>query len=185
MSMFQVCNWFGNKRIRYKRNIGKAQEEANMYAAKAAAEAARGGASPGSWGAGSQVFFLPLFPKLFWQRFVFNFVSSLFWQLGLFFVGQPFFSTFFLLFSFLKIQTHLLLLLTQICLKSVNFPPSLFLILLFLASVPHLFFSSNFLPIFPFFSFQSLLAMFSVAANAKDLFLKICVSGLWRVLARV
>ena len=57
MSMFQVCNWFGNKRIRYKRNIGKAQEEANMYAAKAAAEAARGGASPGSWGAGSQVQF--------------------------------------------------------------------------------------------------------------------------------
>ena len=50
-----MCNWFGNKRIRYKRNIGKAQEEANMYAAKAAAEAARGGASPGSWGAGSQV----------------------------------------------------------------------------------------------------------------------------------
>ena len=30
----QVCNWFGNKRIRYKRNIGKAQEEANMYVAK-------------------------------------------------------------------------------------------------------------------------------------------------------
>jgi len=45
----QVCNWFGNKRIRYKRNIGKAQEEANMYAAKAAAEAARGGASPGMY----------------------------------------------------------------------------------------------------------------------------------------
>ena len=57
ISIFQVCNWFGNKRIRYKRNIGKAQEEANMYAAKAAAEAARGGASPGSWGAGSQVYF--------------------------------------------------------------------------------------------------------------------------------
>ena len=31
----QVSNWFGNKRIRYKKNIGKAQEEANMYAAKA------------------------------------------------------------------------------------------------------------------------------------------------------
>jgi len=54
ITVSQVCNWFGNKRIRYKRNIGKAQEEANMYAAKAAAEAARGGASPGSWGAGSQ-----------------------------------------------------------------------------------------------------------------------------------
>lgn len=50
-----MSNWFGNKRIRYKRNIGKAQEEANMYAAKAAAEAARSSAaaSPGagaSWG---------------------------------------------------------------------------------------------------------------------------------------
>lgn len=32
----QISNWFGNKRIRYKKNIGKAQEEANMYAAKAA-----------------------------------------------------------------------------------------------------------------------------------------------------
>jgi len=59
ITVSQVCNWFGNKRIRYKRNIGKAQEEANMYAAKAAAEASRVGASPGplmspgSWG-GSQ-----------------------------------------------------------------------------------------------------------------------------------
>jgi len=33
----QVNNWFGNKRIRYKRNTQKAQEEANMFAAKAAA----------------------------------------------------------------------------------------------------------------------------------------------------
>lgn len=32
----QVSNWFGNKRIRYKKNIGKAQEEANLYAAKKA-----------------------------------------------------------------------------------------------------------------------------------------------------
>lgn len=32
----QVSNWFGNKRIRYKKNIGKAQDEAAMYAAKAA-----------------------------------------------------------------------------------------------------------------------------------------------------
>jgi hypothetical protein len=32
----QIANWFGNKRIRYKKNIAKAQEEANMYAAKAA-----------------------------------------------------------------------------------------------------------------------------------------------------
>jgi hypothetical protein len=36
----QVSNWFGNKRIRYKKNINKAQEEANMYAAKTAAAAA-------------------------------------------------------------------------------------------------------------------------------------------------
>lgn len=32
----QVSNWFGNKRIRYKKNIAKAQEEANVYAAKKA-----------------------------------------------------------------------------------------------------------------------------------------------------
>ncbi|KAK4313477.1 hypothetical protein Pmani_015171 [Petrolisthes manimaculis] len=52
----QVSNWFGNKRIRYKKNIGKAQEEANLYAAKKAADfsyddgpstlRARKGASP-------------------------------------------------------------------------------------------------------------------------------------------
>jgi hypothetical protein len=35
--LLQVSNWFGNKRIRYKKNIGKAQEEANLYAAKKAA----------------------------------------------------------------------------------------------------------------------------------------------------
>ena len=50
----QVNNWFGNKRIRYKKNISKAQEEANMYAAKAAAagsESPRSMMSPGSdWG---------------------------------------------------------------------------------------------------------------------------------------
>lgn len=47
--LFQVSNWFGNKRIRYKKNIVKAQEEANMYAAKAAAASvAPGGSSP--WG---------------------------------------------------------------------------------------------------------------------------------------
>uniref|UniRef100_A0A1B0CTM6 Putative transcription factor pbx n=1 Tax=Lutzomyia longipalpis TaxID=7200 RepID=A0A1B0CTM6_LUTLO len=40
-----LSNWFGNKRIRYKKNIGKAQEEANLYAAKKAA-----GASPYSMG---------------------------------------------------------------------------------------------------------------------------------------
>jgi len=50
ITVSQVSNWFGNKRIRYKKNIVKAQEEANMYAAKAAAAAAApsGGGSP--WG---------------------------------------------------------------------------------------------------------------------------------------
>ena len=33
---FQVSNWFGNKRIRYKKNIVKAQEEANAFATKKA-----------------------------------------------------------------------------------------------------------------------------------------------------
>merc|ERR1712037_706629 len=37
ISVSQVNNWFGSKRIRYKKNIVKAQEEANMFAAKAAA----------------------------------------------------------------------------------------------------------------------------------------------------
>jgi hypothetical protein len=31
-----VSNWFGNKRIRYKKNIVKAQEEANLFASKKA-----------------------------------------------------------------------------------------------------------------------------------------------------
>eukprot|EP00794_Sanderia_malayensis_P016008 gene16008-17624_t len=35
ITVAQVSNWFGNKRIRYKKNIGKAQEEASLYAAKA------------------------------------------------------------------------------------------------------------------------------------------------------
>nr|CDQ03729.1 BMA-CEH-20, isoform f [Brugia malayi] len=39
ITVSQVSNWFGNKRIRYKKNIAKAQEEANMYAAKKAAHA--------------------------------------------------------------------------------------------------------------------------------------------------
>uniref|UniRef100_A0A3Q3WUN0 Uncharacterized protein n=1 Tax=Mola mola TaxID=94237 RepID=A0A3Q3WUN0_MOLML len=34
ITVAQVSNWFGNKRIRYKKNIGKFQEEANMYAAR-------------------------------------------------------------------------------------------------------------------------------------------------------
>uniref|UniRef100_A0A8C7FZC6 Pre-B-cell leukemia homeobox 1b n=1 Tax=Oncorhynchus kisutch TaxID=8019 RepID=A0A8C7FZC6_ONCKI len=39
ITVSQVSNWFGNKRIRYKKNIGKFQEEANMYAAKTAVNA--------------------------------------------------------------------------------------------------------------------------------------------------
>ena len=34
ISVSQVCSWFGNKRIRYKRNTVKAQEEANLFAGK-------------------------------------------------------------------------------------------------------------------------------------------------------
>ena len=29
-----MSNWFGNKRIRFKKNIGKGQEEANMYTSR-------------------------------------------------------------------------------------------------------------------------------------------------------
>jgi hypothetical protein len=36
ITVSQVSNWFGNKRIRYKKNIAKSQEEANLYAAKKA-----------------------------------------------------------------------------------------------------------------------------------------------------
>ncbi|XP_055520018.1 pre-B-cell leukemia transcription factor 4 isoform X5 [Leucoraja erinacea] len=43
-----VSNWFGNKRIRYKKNIGKFQEEANLYAAKTAADATTVVAQQGS-----------------------------------------------------------------------------------------------------------------------------------------
>ncbi len=41
----QVSNWFGNKRIRYKKNIGKFQEEANLYAAKTAVTATQAAAA--------------------------------------------------------------------------------------------------------------------------------------------
>ncbi|XP_074519926.1 pre-B-cell leukemia transcription factor 1-like isoform X2 [Halichoeres trimaculatus] len=39
ITVSQVANWFGNKRIRYKKNVSKLQEEANMYAMKTAASA--------------------------------------------------------------------------------------------------------------------------------------------------
>ncbi|XP_059192020.1 pre-B-cell leukemia transcription factor 1-like isoform X2 [Centropristis striata] len=40
ITVSQVANWFGNKRIRYKRNVAKLQEEANRYAVKTAVDAA-------------------------------------------------------------------------------------------------------------------------------------------------
>ena len=43
MISVQVSNWFGNKRIRYKKNICKAQEEANAYATKRALQQGGGG----------------------------------------------------------------------------------------------------------------------------------------------
>lgn len=45
ITVSQVSNWFGNKRIRYKKNIGKFQEEANIYAVKTAVSASQGGHS--------------------------------------------------------------------------------------------------------------------------------------------
>uniref|UniRef100_UPI00358F8D0B pre-B-cell leukemia transcription factor 1-like isoform X2 n=1 Tax=Myxine glutinosa TaxID=7769 RepID=UPI00358F8D0B len=42
ITVSQVSNWFGNKRIRYKKNIGKFQEEANLYAARTAVSATSG-----------------------------------------------------------------------------------------------------------------------------------------------
>lgn len=40
ITVSQVNNWFGNKRIRYKKNITKAQEEVNAYAARSSAASA-------------------------------------------------------------------------------------------------------------------------------------------------
>ena len=31
ITVSQVCNWFGNKRIRYKKNVDRTQEEAHFY----------------------------------------------------------------------------------------------------------------------------------------------------------
>ena len=44
----QVSNWFGNKRIRYKKNIGKFQEEANLYAARTAQAVCESGGGGGA-----------------------------------------------------------------------------------------------------------------------------------------
>ncbi|KAJ8354555.1 hypothetical protein SKAU_G00221220 [Synaphobranchus kaupii] len=56
ITVSQVSNWFGNKRIRYKKNIGKFQEEANIYAMKTAIGATQNEDSPhtpNSTGSGS------------------------------------------------------------------------------------------------------------------------------------
>ena len=45
-----MSNWFGNKRIRYKKNICKAQEEANTFATKRALQAASESAGTSSMG---------------------------------------------------------------------------------------------------------------------------------------
>uniref|UniRef100_A0A8C4NYN3 Pre-B-cell leukemia transcription factor 1 n=1 Tax=Dicentrarchus labrax TaxID=13489 RepID=A0A8C4NYN3_DICLA len=37
ITVSQVANWFGNKRIRYKKNVAKLQDEANLYTRKSAA----------------------------------------------------------------------------------------------------------------------------------------------------
>ena len=66
ITVSQVSNWFGNKRIRYKKNIAKAQEEANMYAAKKAASVhGLGGMAPGySMLAGSSAGLMPPYPAM-------------------------------------------------------------------------------------------------------------------------
>ncbi|XP_061115178.1 pre-B-cell leukemia transcription factor 2 isoform X2 [Conger conger] len=56
ITLSQVSNWFGNKRIRYKKNISKFQEEANIYAMKTAIGATQNEDSPhtpNSTGSGS------------------------------------------------------------------------------------------------------------------------------------
>merc|ERR1712109_344438 len=52
ITVSQVSNWFGNKRIRYKKNIGKFQEEANLYAARTAQAVCESGGGANSGGGG-------------------------------------------------------------------------------------------------------------------------------------
>jgi len=59
--LFQVSNWFGNKRIRFKKNVSKGQEEANLYTAKLAGTAMAGMQNAGAGGAPTQS---PTMPKL-------------------------------------------------------------------------------------------------------------------------
>ncbi|XP_066065292.1 LOW QUALITY PROTEIN: pre-B-cell leukemia transcription factor 4-like [Chamaea fasciata] len=55
ITLAQVSNWFGNKRIRYKKNMGKFQEEANLYTARSAADGGQGSdpCTPNSASSGS------------------------------------------------------------------------------------------------------------------------------------
>ncbi len=61
ITVAQISNWFGNKRIRYKKNIVKAQEEANTFATKRALQQQQSPVSyglmpppPPSWGSGEE-----------------------------------------------------------------------------------------------------------------------------------
>ncbi|KAK2495545.1 hypothetical protein MC885_003057 [Smutsia gigantea] len=48
ITVSQLSNWFGNKWIHYKKNIGKFQKEANIYAVKTAMSVTQGGHSRAS-----------------------------------------------------------------------------------------------------------------------------------------
>jgi len=56
----QVNNWFGNKRIRYKKNIAKAQEEANLYAARSAANQLQHSPASTDGGSSQSMLLVPL-----------------------------------------------------------------------------------------------------------------------------
>jgi len=59
--LVQVSNWFGNKRIRFKKNVSKGQEEANLYTAKLAGTAMAGMQNAGAGGGAARS---PTMPKL-------------------------------------------------------------------------------------------------------------------------
>jgi len=60
-STLKVSNWFGNKRIRFKKNVSKGQEEANLYTAKLAGTAMAGMQNAGTGIPSAQS---PTMPKL-------------------------------------------------------------------------------------------------------------------------
>jgi hypothetical protein len=62
ITVSQVSNWFGNKRIRFKKNVSKGQEEANLYSAKLAGTALPG--MVGGSGVGQGGGHSPTMPKL-------------------------------------------------------------------------------------------------------------------------